>query len=255
MSRSLPRPRRSNGWVPLLLSAGLVLLALFLDRLEPVFQALFPTLERAMYRQESFVNLLLAHLRLVLISSGAALVVALAAGIWVTRTAGWEYRSLVESLVFMGQTFPPVAVLALAVPLIGFGEEPAYVALALYGLLPMLQGVIAGLASTPKPTLDAARGLGLSAWQIFWSVELPLATPIVLAGIRTSVTINIGTAAIAATVGAQNLGSPIIIGLSGFNTAYVVQGALLTGWLAVTVDALFEQLSRRAQRWKDHRSA
>lgn len=236
--------------VPLALVCGLVLLTLFLDRLEPVFQALFPSLERAMYRQERFPSLLLAHLRLVLVSSGTAMVWALAAGIWVTRDAGREHRSLVESLVSMGQTFPPVAVLALSVPLIGFGEQPAYVALALYGLLPMLQGVIAGLDSTPESVLDAARGLGLNAWQTFWSVELPLAAPIILAGIRTSVTINIGTAAVAATVGAQNLGSPIIIGLSGFNTAYVLQGALLTGWLAITVDALFEQLTRQAQRWK-----
>lgn len=240
-------------WVALALVVGLLLLASFLDRLEPVFQAVFPAQERAMYRQETFPSLLLAHLRLVLMSSGSALLVALAAGIWVTRDAGREYRSLVESLVAMGQTFPPVAVLALAVPLIGFGEQPAYVALALYGLLPMLQGVITGLESTPESARDAARGLGLSGWQTFWSVELPLAAPIVLAGIRTSVTINIGTAAIAATVGAQNLGSPIIIGLSGFNTAYVLQGALLTGWLAITVDALFEQLSRETQRWKGRR--
>lgn len=244
-------PALWRAWrVPLALALGLVLLTLFLDRLEPVFHALFPSLDRPMYRQETFASLLLAHLRVVLVSSGTALVVALAAGIWVTREGGREYRSLVESLVSMGQTFPPVAVLALAVPLIGFGEQPAYVALALYGLLPMLQGVVAGLDATPEAALDAARGLGLSARQTFWSVELPLAAPIVLAGIRTSVTINIGTAAIAATVGAQNLGSPIIIGLSGFNTAYVLQGALLTGWLAITVDALFEQLARLSQRWK-----
>ncbi|MGM9426680.1 ABC transporter permease [Hydrogenophaga sp. MI9] len=246
------------GWrawrVSLALVLGLVLLTLCLDRLEPLFHALFPSLDRPMYRQETFAGLLLAHLRLVLLSSGTALVVALAAGIWVTRESGREYRSLVESLVSMGQTFPPVAVLALAVPLIGFGEQPAYVALALYGLLPMLQGVVAGLDATPEAAMDAARGLGLSAWQAFWSVELPLAAPIVLAGIRTSVTINIGTAAIAATVGAQNLGSPIIIGLSGFNTAYVLQGALLTGWLAITVDALFEQLARLSQRWKAARA-
>lgn len=244
----------SGGWrawrVPLALALGLLLLALYLDRLEPVFHALFPALDRAMYRQETFAGLLLAHLRLVLLSSGTALVVALAAGIWVTRESGRGYRVLVESLVSMGQTFPPVAVLALAVPLIGFGEQPAYAALALYGLLPMLQGVVAGLDATPEAALDAARGLGLSARQTFWSVELPLAAPIVLAGIRTSVTINIGTAAIAATVGAQNLGSPIIIGLSGFNTAYLLQGALLTGWLAITVDALFEQLAQWSQRWK-----
>jgi osmoprotectant transport system permease protein len=168
----------------------------------------------------------------------------------VTRPGGKPYRPLVESLVAIGQTFPPVAVLALAVPLIGFGERPAYIALALYGLLPMLQGVIAGLESTPSPVRDAATGLGLRPWQVFRSVEVPLAAPIVLAGVRTSVTINIGTAAIAATVGAQNLGSPIIIGLSGFNTPYILQGALLTGLLAISADAWFAYGAARLQDWK-----
>jgi osmoprotectant transport system permease protein len=249
---SLRRPKDGLGGfgAPLALAVVLFALAAGMGALEPLFHALFPAQERAMYRQEPFLNLLGAHIGLVLVSSGSAALVALAAGLWVTRAAGRDYRSLVESLVSMGQTFPPVAVLALAVPLMGFGERPAYVALALYGLLPMLHGVIAGLESTPAAAIDAAKGLGLSTRQIFFQVELPLAAPIVLAGVRTSVTINIGTAAIASTVGAQNLGSPIIIGLSGFNTAYILQGALLTGLLAITVDTAFERLSRHLQGWK-----
>ncbi len=236
--------------LPLALAVLLVALATHMTRLEPMFQAAFPAQERAMYRQEPFISLLWSHVVLVFASSASAAVVALAAGLWVTRTAGRSYRSLVESLVAMGQTFPPVAVLALAVPLIGFGEKPAFVALAVYGVLPILQGVIAGLESTPTPVKEAAKGMGFNAWQIFMQVELPLAAPLLLAGLRTSVTINIGTAALAATVGAQNLGSPIIIGLSGFNTAYVLQGALLTGLLAITVDIAFECLSQQSQRWK-----
>lgn len=237
-------------WTTVFLATTLILLALFMTALEPVFHSLFATQERAMYRQAPFINLLGAHVALVLVSSGSALVLALAAGIWVTRPSGQAYRSTVESLVAMGQTFPPVAVLALAVPLVGFGERPAYIALALYGLLPMLQAVIAGLKSTPEAVVDAARGIGLSPRQVFRFVELPLAAPVILAGVRTSVTINIGTAAIAATVGAQNLGSPIIIGLSGFNTPYLLQGAILTGLLAITADGAFDYLSQRAQAWK-----
>jgi osmoprotectant transport system permease protein len=92
--------------------------------------------------------------------------------------------------------------------------------------------------------------MGLSARQRGWQAEWPLALPVLLAGVRTSVAINIGTAAIAATVGARTLGSPIIIGLSGFNTAYVLQGALVLAALAVVVDLGFERLSRRLQRWR-----
>ena len=123
----------------------------------------------------------------------------------------------------MGQTFPPVAVLAIAVPVMGFGWQPALIALALYGILPVLQGTLAGLSSI-SPGIEHCRGMGMSGWQRLCKVELPLAAPVMLAGIRTSVIVNIGTATIASTVGANTLGTPIIIGLSGFNTAYVLQG-------------------------------
>jgi osmoprotectant transport system permease protein len=204
-----------------------------------------------MYRQDSFLALLGAHVALVATSSTVALVLGIAAGLFVTQPAGIEFRPLVESVVAIGQTVPPVAVLAVAAPLIGFGVLPALIALTLYGLLPVLRGTLAGLESVPAPVLDAATGLGLSSRQRLAQAELPLAMPVLLAGVRTSVMINIGTAAIAATVGARSLGSPIIIGLSGFNTAYVLQGALLLGALALVTDMGFERLGRRLQRWRE----
>jgi len=132
-----------------------------------------------------------------------------------------------------------------AVPVIGFGEQPALIALLLYGILPILQGTLAGLESVPESAREVAQGVGMSGWQRLTRVELPLAAPVILAGVRTSIIINIGTAAIASTVGAKSLGSPVIIGLSGFNTAYVIQGAVLVALLALVVDRLFERL----QRW------
>ena len=230
--------------------ALLVLLVFGISWLKPLFAALFPQLERPVYAQDSFLSLMLAHLKIVGLSSAVAVIVGLSAGIFATRPAGREFRPLIETLVSVGQTFPPVAVLAVAVPLIGFGEAPALIALALYGLLPVLQATLAGLESVPAPAREAARGMGMSAWQRLRSVELPLAAPVILAGIRTSVIVNIGTAAIASTVGAKTLGLPIIVGLSGFNTAYVIQGAVLVGLLAVTVDLAFERLQRRLVRWQ-----
>ncbi|VDZ78015.1 putative permease transmembrane component [Salmonella bongori] len=88
----------------------------------------------------------------------------------------------------------------------------------------------------------------MSRWQQLYQVELPLAAPVILAGIRTSVIINIGTAAIASTVGASTLGTPIIIGLSGFNTAYVIQGAVLVALAAIIIDRLFERLGHAITR-------
>lgn len=207
-----------------------------------LFSWLFPQLTRPLYQQDSFTSLALAHLTLVGISSVVAIVIGVGLGVLVTRPAGEEFRSLVETITAAGQTLPPVAVLAIAVPVMGFGQEPAIIALVLYGLLPILQGTLAGIGAVPESAREIALGVGMSRWQMLRKVELPLAAPVILAGIRTSVIINIGTATIASTVGANTLGSPIIIGLSGFNTAYVIQGAVLVALAAIVTDRLFERL-------------
>lgn len=228
-------------WLGLLYAALLTLMPYS----GPLFHRWFPELARPLYQQETFWQLTLAHLFLVITASLLAMVIGVGSGVIVTRRAGRAFRPLMETLVAAGQTIPPVAVLAIAVPVMGFGAWPAVVALLLYGLLPILQGTLAGLDSIPASSREIAEGVGMSAWQRLWQIELALAAPVIIAGIRTSVIINIGTAAIASTVGAKSLGSPVIIGLSGFNTAYVIQGALLVALLAIVSDRLFERL----QRW------
>jgi len=178
--------------------------------------------------------------------------IGMGVGIAVTRPGGGEFRPLAETIAAVGQTFPPVAVLAIAVPVMGFGKAPAIIALVLYGVLPILQGTLAGIAAVPASVQSVAQGMGMSGWQRLRKVELPLAAPLIVAGVRTSVIINIGTATIASTVGASTLGTPIIIGLSGFNTAYIVQGAVLVALAAIIVDRGFERLALRLNR---HRRA
>jgi osmoprotectant transport system permease protein len=211
---------------------------------------MFPRLDRPLYQQQGFVELVMSHLALVAASSICAIIIGMGAAIYVTRPAGQEFRRLVEVLTAMGQTFPPVAVLALAVPMIGFGFWPAFAALVLYSILPICENTITGLEGVPHPAKQAGLGLGMTPRELLLKTELPLAAPIILAGIRTSVTSNISTAAIASTVGAVSLGSPIIIGLNGNNTAYVLQGALLVTGLALVVDLGFEVILARMHRWK-----
>jgi len=222
----------------------LALLVLGLPHSAPVFSGLFPQLARPVYMQEPFAQLLWQHAALVGVSSLVATLLGTLVGVAVTRPGGAAFRPLLQTLASVGQTFPPVAVLAVAVPLVGFGELPALIALAAYGVLPVVNGTVAGLQSVPPAVYQAATGIGMSGWQRLRQVEWPLGLPVWLAGVRTSVIINIGTAAIASTVGAKTLGSPIIVGLSGFNTAYVLQGALLVGMLAVVVDLAFDKLAR-----------
>jgi osmoprotectant transport system permease protein len=131
-----------------------------------------------------------------------------------------------------------VAILAIAVPMLGFGFAPTILALFLYGLLPIVRNTVTGLQSIPETVVDAAQGMGMGPTQTLLNVEMPLAARVILAGIRISVIINIGTAMIGATIGAGGLGSPIVAGLVENNIAYVIEGALPAAMLAILVDRL-----------------
>ena len=223
--------------------SALLLLAYGLPYSQPLFAALFPDLARPVYLQEPMSVLMWQHIGLVLVSSSIAVIIATVAALATTSKTGLAFKPAMEMLAGMGQTFPPVAVLAVAVPAVGFGELPALIALSIFGVLPVLQATMAGLASVPPSVLDSARAMGMTPRQILTEVQMPLALPLWLAGVRTSVVVNIGTAAIASTVGAKTLGLPIIIGLSGFNTAYVLQGAMMVGLLAIAADLAFDELA------------
>jgi osmoprotectant transport system permease protein len=222
---------------------ALLLLAYGLPYSQPLFAALFPDLARPVYLQEPMSVLMWQHIGLVLVSSSIAVIIATVAALATTSKTGLAFKPAMEMLAGMGQTFPPVAVLAVAVPAVGFGALPALIALSIFGVLPVLQATMAGLASVPPSVLDSARAMGMTPRQILTEVQMPLALPLWLAGVRTSVVVNIGTAAIASTVGAKTLGLPIIIGLSGFNTAYVLQGAMMVGLLAIAADLAFDELA------------
>jgi len=224
------------------LAAALVALAAGMTSLRPLFAILFPDLQWPVYDQDSFLALLAAHVWLVAVSSGLAVVVGVAAGVFVTRPAGRDFRFLFDTLFAASQTIPPVAVLALMVPILGYDARPAVIALMLYGLLPVAQNTVAGLESVPAALTQAAHGMGMTGSQTLVHLELPLAAGAIVAGIRTCVIVNTGTATIASTAGVKTLGLPIIVGLAGGNIAYVVQGAILVGLLAVVLDFGFDRL-------------
>ena len=202
------------------------------------------------YERASLLSLSLSHLGLVALASSVATLVAVALAILVTRPAGAAFLPLSRTITNMGQTFPPVAVLALAVPALGFGAGPTLVALFLYGLLPIFENAITGFSTLPPATMEAARGLGLSRWQRLTRVELPLAMPVILTGIRLSVVIALGTATIGSTVAARTLGEVIIAGLLTNNTAYVLQGGLIVGLFAVLIyDSLVQLEAKLVQKY------
>jgi osmoprotectant transport system permease protein len=202
---------------------------------------LFPSLPQAIFPSATVADLVAQHLQIVGVSSAITLVVGLPLGIWVTRPSGRAFRELVAASVDFGQTFPPVAVLALMMPLLGLGLAPAIVALSLF---PVVSNTVAGLEAVPPAVLDAARGMGMGKWRVLFTVELPLAARVIMAGIRTSVIINIGTATVAAATGAGGLGSPIYSGINLQNGAWVLEGAVAAALLAILADSVLAQVER-----------
>jgi len=200
----------------------------------------------AIYTQTSILSLTLSHLGIVALATLLATVVAVGFAILVTRPFGEEFLPLSRAVANIGQTFPPVAVLALSVPMLGFGNGPTLVALFLYGLLPIFENALTGLLGLPPSVREAARGSGMTGWQRLVTVELPLAFPVILAGIRLSVVISLATATIGSTVAARTLGEVIIAGLQSNNLAFVVQGGLIVGALAVLIYDALSALERRS---------
>jgi osmoprotectant transport system permease protein len=231
-------------WVGLLFGA----LLLRMEALRPLFRRAFPGVAPLVYDRASFLALLMSQAGLVAMASLGAAVVGVGLAIFVTRPSGREFRAMVTALATAGQTFPPAAVLAIAVPIVGFGAAPTVIALFLYGLLPIVENAVAGLEGVPLAVREAALGMGFSASQRLLRVELPLAAPLILAGIRVSVTIAIGTATIGATVGALTLGTPIFDGLVSNNLPFVIEGAVLVALFAILTDMLFDRLDRRLRR-------
>lgn len=245
-------PHRRRGFVSLAARvAALALLLVLLLRpawLQGLFAPFADNGAPVIYDRASLLDLTLAHLGTVALSSLIGTVLAIAAGIAVTRPSGADFLPVARSIVNIGQTFPPVAVLALAVPAVGFGLQPVLIALVLYGLLPVFESTIAGIEDVPRDVVDAARGMGMSGWQQLATVELPLALPVIVNGIRLAVVINLGTATIGSTVAARGLGDVIIAGLQTANTAFVLQGGMIVGLLAVLVSDAIGAIARRVER-------
>lgn len=225
---------------PLVRAAGIFLVIWSFYGHEPFWDwflaAIFPTSPDLLYNSNSVISLAGQHLTLVLISSIITVAIGLTVGILVTRDEFREFLPFVSDVVNTGQTVPTLAVVAIMAPIIGFGFWPAIVALILYGLLPVVRNTVVGLEGVDPSLIDAARGMGMTPSQVLWQIEVPNASRIILAGIRTSVVINVGTAALGAYVGSGGFGNPIASGLNQSIEPWVLLGALGAALLAILLD-------------------
>ena len=204
--------------------------------------SIFPNRSDLLSPQKTVIIFAGEHLELVIASSILTIVIGLTVGILVTRENYREFLPLVENIVNIGQTVPTLAIVAIMVPIIGFGFWPAIIALVAYGLLPVVRNTIAGLEAVDSFIIDSARGMGMTSTQILFQIELPIASRIIMAGIRTSMVINVGTAALGAYVGSGGLGAPISSGLSLQRDALVLLGAIPAALLAILIDYVLDRV-------------
>lgn len=178
------------------------------------------------------------QVELVAISTFFVLVIALPAGVLLTRGFARRAAPLAVALANLGQATPAIGLLALLTIWLGIGRRTALIGMIAYAVLPVLSNTMAGLRAIDPDLLDAARGIGMSPIGMLSRVELPLAVPLILAGVRTALILNVGTATLAAFAGGGGLGNLISSGIATQRTPVLIVGAVLTVSMALLVDWL-----------------
>jgi osmoprotectant transport system permease protein len=184
------------------------------------------------------------HVQLTVIALAIALAIAMPMGVLLARVR-W-LRGPVLSVLGVIYTIPSLSLLVLLIPLFGLGATPAIIALVAYAQLVLVRNIIVGLTGLDPAIVEAARGMGMSGWQRFRQVELPLALPLILAGERLATLSIIANGTVAALVGAGGLGTPLLIGVTTGDTRKIIAGSIAVALLAFGANAILRMLERRA---------
>jgi len=193
-------------------------------------------------RKADLLHSLGVHIQLVFLSMLFAVIVGIALGIMITRVGSLKGITLGTAGIL--QTVPSLAMLGFMIPLFGIGMKTAIVALFLYSLLPIIRNTYTGITDVDQSIVEAARGMGMKNWQILLKVQLPLALSVIMAGIRTAAVINVGTATLAAFIGAGGLGEFIFLGIQRNIEALTLLGAIPAAILALVLDYLLGLLEK-----------
>ncbi|MFZ0446769.1 MAG: ABC transporter permease [Bacillus sp. (in: firmicutes)] len=180
------------------------------------------------------------HLYISLISVGLGILIAIPLGIALTRVP--KIANFVMGLLGIIQTVPSFAILAFFIPLLGVGKVPAIVALFFYAVLPILRNTYTGVRGVNKDLLEAGRGMGMTGWERVRLVEIPLAIPVIMAGIRLTTVYLIGWATLASYIGAGGLGDYIFSGMTLYQTEFILAGAIPVTLLALLADFLLGKI-------------
>ncbi|KQT11691.1 ABC transporter permease [Methylobacterium sp. Leaf399] len=200
---------------------------------------------------DRLVDLATGHVSIAAGGLAVMAILGVGLGVLATRAGALAWRGEIDRVAAFAQAVPPVVVVALALPVLGFGGPPTLLALVAYGIMPVLRGTIGAIEGVPTDAREAGRAIGLSDLQVLRQVELPLAAPGILDALRTGLVLAVATAAVGALAGAATLGTPIVAGLQNQNLVPLLQGACATAALAFLCDAAMlavAGLLRRATR-------
>lgn len=199
-------------------------------------------------RKDDLFDSLLIHVEITLVAMLIAIIIAVPLGIWLARHK--KFAEPVIGIASVIQTIPSLALLGFMIPLFGIGKEPALIALVMYALLPILRNTFLGISEVDSAAIEAGVGMGMTRWQLLFMVQLPIALPVLIGGIRTSTVWTVGVATLGALVGAGGLGDFIFRGIATANSELILLGAIPAALLAIffdTVLRIFEQ-SRRINK-------
>lgn len=202
-----------------------------------------------MLTYERIFRVIREHMGLLLVSMIGATIVGVAGGIMLSRPGLYTIGRVVENIVNIGQTIPSLAILALFYTIMGLGFRVAVFALFLYSILPILRNTFAGIDGVEHNILEAARGMGMRPIRILTRIELPIAFPIIVAGLRTAIVINVGAATLATFIGGGGLGDLIVTGLSVHRDMIIVNGAVIAAITAILLDYLIGKVEERIVKW------
>ncbi|MEJ8669546.1 MULTISPECIES: ABC transporter permease [unclassified Streptomyces] len=231
------RPARKLSWQQLTIVPAMLVVLLLATWLWFQQADLDPVSENALSNGQ-VSQALREQVELTAISTFFVLIIAIPLGILLTRRAFRKATPVAMALANMGQATPAIGLLALLVIWLGIGRKAALIGMIAYAVLPVLSNTIAGLKANDPTLLEAARGIGMSATGVLRRVELPLAVPLILAGVRTALVLNVGTATLAVFGGGGGLGVLITAGITNQRMPVLVLGSILTVALALLVDWL-----------------
>ena len=193
-------------------------------------------------KKDEFFSGIVEHIQISFIALIIALIIAIPLGIYLSYHK--KLANIVIAINGVIQTIPSLAILALLIPIVGIGRKPAIIALILYALLPILHNTYTGITGVDPMYMVTSRALGMNKFQQLTKIQLPLAMPVIMTGVRTAAVLIIGTATLASLVGAGGLGKLILLGLDRNNNYLILLGAIPAALLAILFDFIFKQLEK-----------